>query len=133
MAGTRIAVIDDWQNAAREIADWSQLEKRAELVFFQRHYAAGDEDAALRDLRDFDIILITRERSRFSESLINRLPRLKMMSLTGSRAPNVDQEACTRRGIVRRGTRSTVVPSTYSISRCTLRRRKNQLRCVSRA
>src|SRR6266571_8153530 len=100
MAGTRIAVIDDWQNAAREVADWSQLEKRAELVFFQRHYPAGDEDAAVRDLKDFDILLLTRERSRFSETLIARLPRLKMMSLTGSRAPNVDQEACTKRGIV---------------------------------
>src|ERR1700694_195798 len=100
MAETRISVIDDWQNAAHELADWSGLQKRAELVFFQRHYAAGDEDAAVRDLKGFDIVLITRERSRFSESLIARLPRLKMMSLTGSRAPNVDQEACTKRGIV---------------------------------
>lgn len=100
MAETRVAVIDDWQNAARDVADWLQLQKRAEVVFFQRHYAADDEDAAVRDLKDFDIILITRERSRFSESLIARLPRLKMMSLTGSRAPNVDQDACTKRGIV---------------------------------
>ena len=100
MAGTRIAIIDDWQNAAHELADWSGLQSRAEVVFFQRHYAAGEEDAAVRDLKDFDIILITRERSRFTEALIARLPRLKMMSLTGSRAPNVDQDACTRRGII---------------------------------
>jgi phosphoglycerate dehydrogenase-like enzyme len=100
MAGTRVAVIDDWQNAAHDVADWSGLEGRAEVVFFQRHYPAGEEDAAVRDLQDFDIVLITRERSRFSESLIARLPRLKMMSLTGSRAPNVDQDACTKRGIV---------------------------------
>jgi len=100
MAKTRIAVIDDWQNAAREMADWSGLQSRAELVFFQRHYPEGAEDAAVRDLKDFDIILILRERSRFSDALIARLPRLKMMSLTGSRAPNVDQDACTKRGIV---------------------------------
>jgi len=100
MAGTRVAVIDDWQNAARDVSDWSALERRAEIVFFQRNYAADDEDAAVRDLKDFDIILTTRERSRFSDSLITRLPRLKMMSLTGSRAPNVDQDACTKRGIV---------------------------------
>src|SRR6266700_3412304 len=87
MAGTRIAVIDDWQNAAKDVADWSGLQSRAEVVFFQRHYPAEDEDAAVRDLKDFDIILILRERSRFSETLIARLPRLKMMSLTGSRAP----------------------------------------------
>jgi phosphoglycerate dehydrogenase-like enzyme len=100
MAGIRVAVTDDWQNAARDVADWSELEKRAEVVFFPRHYSAADEDKAAEDLKDFDIILPTRERSRFSESLIVRLPRLKMMSLTGSRAPNVDQEACTRRGII---------------------------------
>jgi phosphoglycerate dehydrogenase-like enzyme len=100
MAGIRVAVIDDWQKAARDVADWSELEARAEVVFFPRHYAAGDEEAAVRDLSDFDVILPTRERSRFSESLIARLPRLKMMSLTGTRAPNVDQDACTKRGII---------------------------------
>jgi phosphoglycerate dehydrogenase-like enzyme len=100
MAGIRVAVIDDWQNAARDVADWSKLRDRAEVVFIQRHYSAADEEQAVQDLRDFDIILPTRERSRFSEALIARLPRLKMMSLTGTRAPNVDQEACTRRGIV---------------------------------
>ena len=100
MAGIRVAVTDDWQNAAREVTDWSELQKRAEIVFFPRHYAAADEDQAAHDLKDFDIILPTRERSRFSESLIARLPKLKMMSLTGSRAPNVDQDACTKRGII---------------------------------
>jgi len=100
MAGTRVAVIDDWQNAAREIVDWSPLLKRAEVVFFQRHFGPGEEDKAADLLGDFDIILLLRERSRFSEALIARLPRLKMLSLTGSRAPNVDLEACTKRGII---------------------------------
>ena len=100
MAGIRVAVTDDWQNAARDVADWSKLEARAEVVFFQRHYAAADEEQAVKDLQDFDIILPTRERSRFAETLIARLPRLKMMSLTGTRAPNVDQDACAKRGIV---------------------------------
>lgn len=100
MAAVRIAVIDDWQRAAHRLADWSRLQSRAEMVFFDRHYAAGEEDQAARDLHDFDILLLTRERSRFPAALIERLPRLKMMSLTGTRAPNVDQDACTKRGIV---------------------------------
>src|ERR1043165_3522473 len=100
MAGTRVAVIDDWQNAARGLIDWSPLEARAEVVFFQRHFAAGEEDAAARLLGDFDVILLLRERSRFSESLIARIPRLKMLSCTGSRAPNVDLDAATKRGII---------------------------------
>lgn len=100
MTAIRVAVLDDWQSAARQVADWSRLEKRAQLEFIPRHYDADAEDDAIRDLKDFDIVLLTRERSRFSASLIGRLPRLKMLSLTGTRAPNVDQDACTKRGIV---------------------------------
>jgi phosphoglycerate dehydrogenase-like enzyme len=100
MAGTRIAVIDDWQNAARGLIDWSPLSARAEIVFFPRHFPENAEDEAARILADFDVILILRERSRISGSLLARLPRLKMLSCTGSRAPNVDVEAATARGIV---------------------------------
>ena len=100
MAGTRVAVIDDWQNAARGLIDWSPLAARAEIVFFQRHFGPGEETIAADLLADFDIILILRERSRLSEALIAKLPKLKMLSCTGSRAPNVDLEAATKRGIV---------------------------------
>jgi phosphoglycerate dehydrogenase-like enzyme len=100
MAGVRVAVIDDWQNAARGLIDWSPLKARAEVVFFQHHFAADEEDSAANLLGDFDIILLLRERSRFSESLIARLPRLKMLSCTGSRAPNVDLDAATKHGII---------------------------------
>ena len=100
MASTKVAVIDDWQNAARDLIDWSPLERRAEITFFPRHFGPGDENVAADLLADFDIILILRERSRFSEALIGKLPKLKMLSCTGSRAPNVDLEAATKRGIV---------------------------------
>lgn len=100
MTSTRVAVIDDWQNAARGLVDWSPLAAKAEIVFFQRHFGPGEEDAAAKLLADFDVILLLRERSRFSELLIAGLPRLKMLSCTGTRAPNVDLEAATKRGIV---------------------------------
>lgn len=100
MATTKVAIIDDWQNAARGLIDWSPLAARAELTFFQRHFAAGEEDEAAKLLGDFDILLLLRERSRISEALIAKLPKLKMLSLTGSRAPNVDLDAATKRGIV---------------------------------
>ena len=70
MTAIRVAVIDDWQRAARELADWSPLERRAQIEFIHRHYPAADEEAAVHDLREFDILLLTRERSRFSASLI---------------------------------------------------------------
>src|SRR4051812_24405386 len=100
MAATRIAVIDDWQNAAAKAADWSRLKERAEVVFFQRHFPPGSEHEAAKLLGDFDIILPMRERSSFSASMLGRLPRLKMLSLTGHKAPHVDFAVCTARGIV---------------------------------
>jgi phosphoglycerate dehydrogenase-like enzyme len=100
MARTKVAVIDDWQNAARDLIDWSPLKARADISFFQRHFGPGEDNAAADLLADYDIILLTRERSRFPEALIAKLPKLKMLSCTGSRAPNVDLEAATKRGIV---------------------------------
>jgi len=93
----RIAVLDDWQNAARGSADWSGLETRAELVFFQEPFA--DEHAAAAALKDFEIIMAMRERTPFPASLIERLPRLKMFNLTGHRARLIDMAAMTARGI----------------------------------
>ena len=97
---TRIAVIDDWQNVAAQAADWSELKRRAEIVFFQRHFPRGSEDEAAKALADFDIILPMRERSWFSAALLARLPRLKLLSLTGHKAPHVDFATCTQNGIV---------------------------------
>jgi phosphoglycerate dehydrogenase-like enzyme len=100
MAAQRIAVIDDWQNVAAKATDWSALEARAEITFFQRNFPAGREEEAAQQLGDFDVILPMRERSSFSAAMLARLPRLKMLSLTGHKAPHVDFAACTARGIV---------------------------------
>jgi phosphoglycerate dehydrogenase-like enzyme len=93
----KVAIIDDWQGVARSSADWSRLAARAELVFFAD--AFGSEDDAALALADFDIILTMRERTAFPESLIGRLPKLRMIGITGPSNPTVDVEACTRRGV----------------------------------
>ena len=93
----KIAILDDWQGVARSSADWSRLAARAELVFFAD--AFGSEDEAALALADFDIILTMRERTAFPESLIRRLPKLRMLGITGPSNPTVDVEACTRQGV----------------------------------
>jgi phosphoglycerate dehydrogenase-like enzyme len=93
----KIAIIDDWQGVARSSADWSGLAARAELAFFAD--AFGSEDDAALALADFDIILTMRERTAFPESLIRRLPKLRMIGITGPSNPTVDVEACTRQGV----------------------------------
>jgi phosphoglycerate dehydrogenase-like enzyme len=93
----RVAVLDDWQGVARGAADWSQLQARAEIVFFQDAFA-GVDDAAAR-LADFDIVLSMRERTPLPAALINRLPKLRMLGMTGARNNSLDTAACTARGI----------------------------------
>jgi phosphoglycerate dehydrogenase-like enzyme len=93
----KIAIIDDWQGVARSSADWSRLVARAELIFFAD--AFGSEDDAALALADFDIILTMRERTAFPESLIRRLPKLRMIGITGPSNPTVDVEACTRQDV----------------------------------
>jgi phosphoglycerate dehydrogenase-like enzyme len=95
---TRIAVLDDWQNAARSSADWSPLIARADVRFFAEPFA--DEDDAAKVLADYDVVLATRERTPFPQSLVTRLPRLKMFGLTGARAALVDIAGMIERGIV---------------------------------
>ena len=93
----RIAVIDDWQGIAETSADWSWLRDHGDPVFFNRAFASEDEAAS--QLVDFDIILAMRERTAFPASLVERLPRLRMFSLTGKRGATLDLDAMARRGI----------------------------------
>jgi phosphoglycerate dehydrogenase-like enzyme len=94
---TRIAVLDDWQGVARTAADWAPLQARAEVVFFADAFA--DQDDAVAKLADFDIVLSMRERTPLPATLINRLPKLRMLGMTGARNLSLDTEACTARGI----------------------------------
>jgi phosphoglycerate dehydrogenase-like enzyme len=94
----KVAVIDDWQRVARESADWSGLSKRATVTFFAEAFASEDEAAA--SLADYDIVLSMRERTPFPSSLLSRLPRLRMLGITGTRNASVDVDACTACGVV---------------------------------
>jgi phosphoglycerate dehydrogenase-like enzyme len=93
----KVAVLDDWQDIAEESADWAPLRARAEVVIFREPFG-GEDDAAER-LKDFDVVMAMRERTPFPASLVRRLPRLRLFSLTGSRAASVDMDALRRQGV----------------------------------
>jgi phosphoglycerate dehydrogenase-like enzyme len=94
----KVAVLDDWQGVARSSADWSPLLARAEVVFFAQAFT--DEDDAAAKLTDFEIILSMRERTPLPASLINRLPKLRMLGITGVRNASLDAAACAARGVL---------------------------------
>jgi phosphoglycerate dehydrogenase-like enzyme len=95
---TKVAVLDDWQNVARQSADWSGLQRQGEVVFVER--PLGAVDAAAQALADFEVVIAMRERTAFPATLIAKLPKLRMIALTGWRTWTMDIDACNARGIV---------------------------------
>jgi phosphoglycerate dehydrogenase-like enzyme len=104
----RCAVLDDFQNVASACADWSTLSDRVEVVSFAEHFATEDELAAA--LADFDFVVTLRERVPFPESLLNRLPRLKLLIASGMRNSVIDYAAAKAGGVTVCGTQSSSTP-----------------------
>lgn len=94
----KIAVLDDYLCLSQTVADWSQLATNCEITVFDRPLALPDEAASV--LRPFDIICTLRERTPISDTLLARLPNLKMIAITGLYNRTLDVAAATKRGIV---------------------------------
>lgn len=98
----RIAICDDWEQCALEMADWSELQRLADVQVFSQPFSSQDD--AVRQLQDFDAICLMRERTPFPKSLLAQLPRLKRLLFTGQRNFSVDTEFALSRGIAISGT-----------------------------
>ncbi|GAA4164736.1 D-2-hydroxyacid dehydrogenase family protein [Shinella granuli] len=93
----RIAILDDYQDVALTLADWALLGDDCEIVRFDRNLASEDEAAAA--LAGFDVLCLMRERMLLSAALIERLPALRLIVVTGARVRTIDMEAAVARGI----------------------------------
>src|SRR6202040_1656043 len=93
----RIAVLDDYQRVALSLADWSVLDARATVTVFNDHLAGPD--AVVERLQPFDIVCVMRERTPMTRTIIERLPRLRMIASTGTRNASIDLKAAEERGI----------------------------------
>ena len=71
----KLAILDDYQNVAMEMADWAPLAGDVEITVFNDHLA--DEDAVAERLKDFEIVMVMRERTPFPRSLLDKLPTTK--------------------------------------------------------
>ena len=98
----RIAVLDDFQSVAAEMADWSKAGADCETVFFADHLS--DEATLVARLREFDALIAMRERTPFPGSLLTQLPRLQLLIATGMFHQTIDFEAAKAQGIVVCGT-----------------------------
>jgi len=100
----QIAVIDDWQDVARDVVDWSVLESIGEVTFVH-DYPADNAKLAER-LGKYEVICVMRERTRFDADLLGRLPNLKLLVTGGMRNAALDMPAAAARGIKVCGTDS---------------------------
>ncbi|WP_330307062.1 MULTISPECIES: D-2-hydroxyacid dehydrogenase family protein [unclassified Streptomyces] len=104
----RCAVLDDFQNVATAFADWSPVSDRVEVVTFTEHFATEEELAEA--IADFDFVVTLRERVPFPASLLNRLPRLKLLIAAGMRNSVIDYAAARANGVTVCGTQSFSTP-----------------------
>lgn len=104
----RVFVLDDLEGAAERSAPWAQLPDGAKVTFVRHHVA---ELEALADLlRDADVVVLQRERTRVGDDLLSRLPRLKLIVTTGERNAAIDLTSATRLGVTVCGTRGSGTP-----------------------
>ncbi|MFN0159839.1 MAG: D-2-hydroxyacid dehydrogenase family protein [Burkholderiales bacterium] len=114
----KVAILDDYQRLALASADWERLTPRGcEVAVFTEAFASQDEAAA--KLAAFDILVLMRERTPFPRTLIERLPQLKFIALTGLRSASLDLAACSVRKVPVSGTRagsSSAVTAEFAFS-----------------
>ena len=97
-----IAILDDYQNVALQMADWSRLEGKAKITVFNDHVA--DDDALVERLKPFDVLCVMRERTLLPAAVIERLPNLKLIASTAPINAAIDVAAATAHGIFVSGT-----------------------------
>lgn len=93
----KIAVIDDYQDAFRKLQCYSKLKGFDVIVY---NDTEKDPARLAERLTDAEVVLLTQQRSPFPRAVIERLPKLKLVSQTGRNAAHIDVAACTEKGIV---------------------------------
>ncbi len=99
---SRVAVLDDYQGVALEMANWSTLPSDCQVQVFRDHLT--DLAALAERLSHFEIVTCMRERTPFRRDLLERLPNLRLLVTTGMRNAAIDLVAATDLGILVCGT-----------------------------
>ena len=103
----RVAILDDYQGIALDAADWSAVP--AEIVVFRE--PLGDQGAIVQALNEFDVVVAMRERTAFPRTVLEGLPRLRLLVTTGMRNAAIDLAAAGDLGITVCGTRGNTGPT----------------------
>src|SRR5882672_4713813 len=109
MTSHRCAILDDYQNVALKMADWSKVTGDVDIKVFSEHL--GSPDNVVKALQGFNIVCAMRERTGFPRAVIEKLADLKLLITTGMRNASIDVAAANERGVVVCGTGSVGSPT----------------------
>jgi phosphoglycerate dehydrogenase-like enzyme len=99
----KIAILDDYLECAMQLAPFETLKPEHDLTVYNEQIPT---EQCSDKLKDFDVLLIMRERTAFPRELISQLPNLKLIVTTGRRNDVVDMDACKEANITVCGTDS---------------------------
>ncbi len=105
----KVAILDDYQNVSQQFVDLKKLSGKYEFKIFSEPFV--DEADALKQLSDFEALLVMRERTPITKNLIDNLVKLKFIITSGSRNKSIDLEAAKKRKIVVSGTDINIHPT----------------------
>ena len=100
----RVAVLDDFERVADTVPAYEKVKSRADITILQERLDSSEK--LVQTLREFNVLLLMRERTQFSDKEYSQLPNLKFISQTGRTSVHLDLPAATRRGIAVAGTAS---------------------------
>ncbi|MDC1151253.1 D-2-hydroxyacid dehydrogenase family protein [Pelagibacteraceae bacterium] len=98
----KVAVLDDYQNVFQQIVDIEKYKDKFDFKIFNSAFV--DEKETIVELEDFEALLIMRERTPITKTLIENLPKLKYVMTSGMRNKSIDLEEAKKRNIIVCGT-----------------------------
>lgn len=119
----RLAILNDYQDAVRSLPCWERLGGRVLIDVYRDTLAS--EEALVRRLQPYEILVPIRERTRFPASLLRRLSNLELLALTGRNSGHVDVAAATACGILvteTEGSQASAIEHTMALILALVRR-----------
>ena len=105
----KVAILDDYQNVSQEFIDLKKFDSKYEVKVFGEPFKSEEE--AIENLKEFEALLIMRERTPITKNLIKNLKKLKYINTSGMRNKSIDLEAAKKRKIIVTGTEININPT----------------------
>ena len=105
----KVAILDDYQGIAEQLVDWSTFKDSCEIKVFNQPFE--NEDNAIENLKNFEALLIMRERTPMTKKLMDGCPKLRFIATSGMRNLGIDLEYAKSKGIIVSGSEGNKNPT----------------------